>query len=142
MEIKIEFFLGLKHPAIAQIRQEVFVKEQGVAPEIEYDEKDEESLHALLFLNGVPSATGRIAYYENEGFRIGRICVKKSLRGMKLGEALVGSLIEAAKKEGADILNVHAQTRVRGFYEKLGFEALGQPFFEADIEHIAMVLEL
>ena len=81
---------------IMQVRMQVFVKEQGVPPELEQDEKDPLCLHALLLIDSHPVATGRL---EPDG-HIGRIAVIRSYRKKGLGSRILAYLEDKAKKLG------------------------------------------
>lgn len=120
------------------VRRKVFIKEQNVPEEDEFDEKDSVSHHVVIYATGKPVATGRL-FKTGEDWLIGRIAVLKDLRGKHLGKLIVENLLErAAEIEEADV-HVHAQTHAVNFYKKLGFIAFGDTFLEAGIEHISMV---
>ncbi len=131
------------------LRMEVFVDEQRVPPEEELDDHDAEALHWLLLeeASGQPVAVGRMLPYQ-EGCqmrpvaKIGRIAVKKSHRGQKLGDRLMQAILNACRAEGFDQAILDAQTPVIPFYEKLGFVAEGDEFMDAGIPHYRMRLVL
>ncbi len=120
------------------IRTEVFVEEQGVLSEEEFDGSDSFSENLVLYVNKKAAATGRIVIGERGEGMIGRIACLKEYRGQGLGKVLVEELIRRCGEKGFDTVYIHAQTRVRGFYEKLGFVAYGDMFMEAGILHISM----
>lgn len=119
------------------VRREVFIKEQNIDEDLEWDEKDAEADHIVIYIEGKPVATGRVIA-DNGQYLLGRIAVLKEYRGRNLGRVLVENMMAKAFEKGAEEIHVHAQTRVRGFYEKLGFEAYGGLYEEAGIEHISM----
>lgn len=120
------------------IRREVFIKEQNVPEEEEFDEEDLVSHHIVVYATGKPVATGRL-FKAGENWLIGRISVLKEFRGKQVGKLIVEKLLErAAEIEAADI-HIHAQTHAVSFYEKFGFMAYGDTFLEANIEHVSMV---
>jgi len=119
------------------VRREVFVKEQNIDKDLEWDGMDAEADHIVIYIDGQPVATGRIII-DNGQYMLGRIAVLKEYRGRNLGRVLVENMMAKAFENGADEIHIHAQTRVRGFYEKLGFEAYGELYEEAGIEHISM----
>lgn len=118
------------------IRRIVFIEEQQVPEEEEWDELDARCHHLVLYLDGKPAATGRIV--PGEPVLLGRIAVMKEFRGTGLGAELVNQLATRAFADGADEVHLHAQIQARGFYEKLGFIAYGEPYEEAGIPHISM----
>lgn len=126
-------------PALRNVREKVFIEEQKVPPELEWDEFDGACLHLVAFdSEGHPVATARLLANGT----IGRMAVLKEWRGMGIGRALVLRLLEEAKKRGVIRLTLHAQTHARAFYERFGFSAEGDEFPEAGISHIKMALQL
>jgi len=124
----------LRHDA-SSIRQAVFVHEQSVPLELEYDDADAVSLHAVAYdTDGTPLGTGRLL---PDG-HIGRMAVHRHGRGRGVGGAILDALIDEARRRGHDRLLLHAQTRARAFYETRGFEAEGDEFMEAGILHVLM----
>ena len=122
-----------------RVRIEVFVIEQNVPIELEWDEGDEVSTHAIAYdEEGQPVATGRLL---PDG-HIGRMVVIKPLRGCGLGREVLQALLQQARDEGHKDLLLHAQTHALSFYEKQGFIAEGEEFLEADIPHRLMRLTL
>lgn len=122
-----------------QIRNEVFVKEQGFLDE--FDAIDDISSHLVLFQELLPIATCR--YYWNEmksAYVVGRIAVLKAFRGKNIG-ALI--LKEAERQiPGGSIVYLSAQVRVAGFYEKQGYTTKGVPYYDEYCPHIWMSKEL
>ena len=123
-----------------KIRQEVFVIEQNVDPEIEYDELDKVAVHLVLYENGVPVGTGRAINKDGE-YYIGRLAVLKDFRKKGYGDLIMRVLIRKCFDAGGDKQYIHAQKHAENFYKKLGFTPYGEPFAEAGIEHIHMVRE-
>lgn len=120
----------------ALIRRIVFVEEQNVPEEEEWDAFDPHCDHLVLYADGQPAATGRIVW--GTPVLLGRIAVRKEHRGFGLGAEVVNRLLEKAFARGAEEVHLHAQMQARGFYEKLGFTAYGDPYEEAGIPHISM----
>ncbi|MCK9989895.1 MAG: hypothetical protein RugAbin2_00909 [Rugosibacter sp.] len=117
------------------VREAVFVVEQGVPLELEWDEYDAASLHVLARdSNGTVIGTGRLL---PDG-HIGRLAVLANWRGKDVGRALMERLIDEAAKKQQQALLLHAQVQALGFYEKLGFVAEGDVFMEAGIPHRLM----
>ena len=132
---------GVIDDSFRNLRIEIFVKEQGVPEENEFDEFDLEVPHLVIFSDGEAVATGRFIPYGENTFKIGRIAVKKDKRGLHLGEKIVKELLRKAKEEGAKTVRVGAQTHAVGFYEKCGFSLLGTPeYLEENIPHYDMIL--
>jgi len=122
-----------------RVRIEVFVIEQNVPIELEWDEGDEVSTHAIAYdEEGQPVATGGLV---PDG-HIGRMAVIKPLRGCGLGREVLQAILQQARDEGHKDLLLHAQTHALSFYEKQGFIAEGEEFLEADIPHRLMRLTL
>jgi len=130
------------------VRKEVFVAEQGVPQEIEYDEHDATATHVLAVReDGTPLGTGRLLYGEAAAAKtdgdltvgsLGRLAVTKDARGLGVGVALVRAIEDAARARGLAAVDLHAQTHALGFYERLGYEAYGPEFPDAGIPHRAM----
>ncbi|MCF1597555.1 GNAT family N-acetyltransferase [Streptomyces muensis] len=130
------------------VRKEVFVVEQGVPQEIEYDAYDAEAVHVLAVrADGLPLGTGRLLYGEAAAAKVGgdltvgslgRLAVTQAARGLGVGAALVRAIEDAARARGLAAVDLHAQTHALGFYERLGYVAYGPEFPDAGIAHRAM----
>lgn len=137
------------------VRKEVFVAEQGVPENLEYDEYDaydSGAVHVLaLDEDGTALGAGRLLHGEaaaakNGGGRagqqttgtLGRLAVTRRARGRGVGAALVRGIEEAARARGLTAVDLHAQTHALGFYERLGYEAYGPEFPDAGMPHRAM----
>lgn len=117
--------------AIRQIRSSVFVKEQGIPNEDEYDYSDNVCVHAIAWDEGRPVGTGRLG---DDG-RIGRIAVMKQVRGKGIAKAILLALEQHARKCGLHQLWAHAQVQALGFYEKVGYRVDRDEFMEDGIPH-------
>ncbi|MFB6817026.1 GNAT family N-acetyltransferase [Streptomyces sp. NPDC056347] len=134
--------------ACFQVRKEVFVGEQEVPEEIEYDAYDAGALHVLaVAADGGALGTGRLLHGAAAAARnggdpavgsLGRLAVIRAARGLGVGAALVRAIEDAARELGLDAVDLHAQTRALGFYERLGYVAYGPEFPDAGIPHRAM----
>ncbi len=125
----------------SQIRDEVFIQEQHIAKELVSDQADETAIHALARNRlGLPVATGRLLQRAPGISQIGRMAVSRVLRGTHLGRAVLQTLVQLAHQRGDHEVMLHAQRSVEGFYTRQGFLPRGEPFAEAGIEHIEMVL--
>jgi YbgC/YbaW family acyl-CoA thioester hydrolase len=131
------------HHLASPLRTEVFVQEQKVPAEMEWDEHDLTALHAVAVNRmGMPLATGRLLQHAPGVSRIGRMAVKKTMRGSHLGLRILHSLIDAARSRGDTKVVLHAQCSAQTFYQRAGFVAHGEVFEEAGIAHIAMAYSL
>lgn len=118
--------------ALRSIRAAVFVIEQKVPEDEEWDGMDAACLHALaLDAGGTPIGTGRLA---PDG-KIGRMAVLKEWRGAGVGTALLGWLIETAGARNMTECHMSAQSHALSFYSRHGFEVYGAEFLEAGIPH-------
>jgi YbgC/YbaW family acyl-CoA thioester hydrolase len=125
------------------LRTEVFVDEQQVPPELEWDEDDDTALHCVAVNRmGLPLATGRLLQHASGVSRIGRMAVKKSMRGSALGRRVLDALMDAARARGDTRVVLHAQCSAQAFYQRAGFAPHGAVFEEAGIAHIEMVRAL
>ena len=120
------------------VREEVFIREQSVPVELEWDEFDIVSTHVLAENNGLAIGTGRLL---PDG-HIGRMAVLKPWRGIGVGSALLSTLVEQARKRGFPRLQLHAQEHAIAFYRRHGFVAEGEIFDEAGIVHRQMARNL
>ncbi|RUL47286.1 GNAT family N-acetyltransferase [Lysinibacillus antri] len=127
-----------------EIRKEVFVNEQGVPLEDEYDQFDTlngQCEHVLVYSDKQPVGTGRIREVEGLG-KLERICILKPYRSLGLGKVIIHALEEIASKQGISKVKLHGQTHAEGFYEKLGYQTASNVFMEDGIPHILMVKEV
>ena len=136
-----------------RIRTDVFITEQGFLHE--FDEIDEYATHLLVYDGDKPIGCGRIYEVLNDShvsgdsgsgspaaeppvYAIGRIALVKEYRGMQLGSAIVWKLTKLAEEYGAKTIQLSAQCRARGFYEKCGFTAVGETYMDEQYPHILM----
>lgn len=124
--------------AAFEIRRKVFVIEQNVPANEEYDEYEPQCIHFLATYNKVPCGTARIRKTEN-GFKLERFAVLKEYRGMHVGAALVNACLshEWLQEPGLYVY-MHAQEHALDFYAKHGFAAEGDRFWECEIPHFKM----
>jgi predicted GNAT family N-acyltransferase len=117
------------------VRYEVFVIEQRVPVELEWDDMDEQCLHAVAYdQQGCALGTGRLL---PDG-HIGRMAVRMAARGAGIGGAILEALMLKAKQRGDRAVLLNAQTHAEAFYRRYGFERDGEEFMEAGIRHIGM----
>jgi YbgC/YbaW family acyl-CoA thioester hydrolase len=125
------------------IRTAVFVEEQHIPAELEWDASDASCVHALAVNRlGRAVGTGRLLEHSPRVSRIGRMAVTPALRGSGVGAAMLQALTDAARARGDSMVMLHAQASAVGFYRRLGFANQGAAFQEAGIEHQEMVLVL
>jgi predicted GNAT family N-acyltransferase len=121
------------------LRQAVFVEEQRIPLDIELDDADATAVHAVARNRlGQVVGTGRLLQPAPGVGKIGRMAVHRVLRGGSVGRRVLQALVEAARLRGDREVMLHAQRSAVGFYSRLGFEARGEPFSEAGIEHLEM----
>ena len=127
----------------ARLRTAVFVREQGIAADVEADALDASARHAVLYNRlGQPVATGRLLQQAPGVGRIGRMAVDRSVRGAQWGRVLLAALVEAARARGDTQVQLHAQCSAQGFYERAGFTVAGAPYEEAGLAHVLMTQAL
>lgn len=120
---------------LRRIRESVFVAEQKVPLELEWDALDPVCQHVIArAADDHAIGTGRLSPQR----QIGRLAVLPEWRGRGVGSALLGALIDAARIAHHDEVSLHAQVDAIAFYRKHGFEAVGEPFDEAGIRHQSM----
>ncbi|MFJ9056128.1 GNAT family N-acetyltransferase [Streptomyces sp. NPDC102409] len=134
--------------ACFQVRKGVFVGEQQVPEDIEYDAHDATAVHVLaVAADGSALGTGRLLHGEaaegkTGGDRtvgsLGRLAVTREARGLGVGAALVRAIEDEARALGLAAVDLHAQTHALGFYERLGYTAYGPEFPDAGMPHRAM----
>ncbi len=130
-------------PAAGVVRTAVFVHEQGIAADLEWDEHDEVSVHVVLFSpDETPVATARLLPSQSGTSLIGRVAVLHAQRGQQAGVAVMRALLQEAQRRGDRCVKLHAQHAAQGFYAKLGFVVEGEPFDEVGIPHVTMALSL
>jgi predicted GNAT family N-acyltransferase len=121
------------------VRKEVFVVEQKVPEEIEYDVHDADAVHLLAIGPGGPLGAGRLLRGHDRGVGVlGRMAVSAAARGLGVGAALVRAIEAEALRLGLTSIVLHAQTHALGFYERLGYVAYGPEHEEAGIAHREM----
>ncbi|MEU0392963.1 GNAT family N-acetyltransferase [Streptomyces sp. NPDC006208] len=140
--------------ACFSVRKEVFVAEQNVPQEIEYDAHDApdaDTVHVLAVGPDGPLGTGRLLHGPAAAGKtggdtsvgsLGRLAVTRAARGLGVGAALVRAIEDAARERGLAAVDLYAQTQATGFYERLGYVAYGDEFLDAGIAHLAMRREL
>ncbi|GLZ88907.1 acetyltransferase [Metapseudomonas resinovorans] len=122
---------------LRRIREAVFIAEQSVAPELEWDTEDADAVHFLAFERDYAIGTARLL---PDG-HIGRVSVLKDWRGLKVGDRLLQAAIAEAERRGLKRQMLSAQVHATAFYERHGFRIVSSEFLEAGIPHVDMVRE-
>lgn len=126
-------------PLLRAVREAVFIREQGVPAELEWDSLDNDCRHALaLSLKGDAIGCGRLL---PDG-HIGRVAVLPAWRKHQVGTAIVEALLSDAQAHGHKQVVVEAQTHALTFYHRFGFIEQGEVFMDAGLPHIKMILKL
>ena len=126
-------------PLARPVRELVFIEEQRVPRELEWDEWDEASDHAVA-IDSTGKAIGTARLLPDG--RIGRMAVLKERRGQGVGAALLRAMLDRARERSMTRAVLHAQVRAAGFYRRFGFRERGGEFLEAGIPHVEMTLDL
>jgi predicted GNAT family N-acyltransferase len=124
-------------PQLRAVRTPVFIEEQAVTPEFEWDDIDATAVHLLATLDDEPIACLRIIDYQ----KIGRMAVLKGYRGRGLGAALLQEAVAICKKQGSKSVHLSAQTHAIEFYRKAGFKQISDEYCDVDIPHVDMQLD-
>ena len=127
-----------EYDSIRSLRTRVFVNEQGVPEDLEFDEHDEGALHAVAYNGTRIVGTGRLILDSDKEGRIGRMAVEESLRRFGIGSRILLFLEDSARSKGIKHLTLHAQHYVKIFYEQNGYTEIGNNFMEAGILHVEM----
>lgn len=139
-KFRIEFAQYPDHlPDLRAVREPVFIIEQAVPPELEWDELDPVSIHVVARTpDGSAIGVGRLTPQHG----IGRMAVLAAWRKQGVGGALLTALLSKARELGYPAVELHAQTHAISFYEDYGFIAFGPEYDEAGIPHRSMRLVL
>ena len=139
--IQVGSWDALKNDAM-RIRSAVFIQEQNIPAQDEWDEQDAISLHFIIYAISTDSksaiATARLL--PNNG--IGRVAVLKEYRGQGIGRLIMQKVIEQAKVEKREWLKLSSQVHAIRFYESLGFHLEGTEYLDCGIPHIGMMMTL
>ena len=127
-------------PDAARIREDVFVREQGF--EVEFDEKDADAYHMLVYDDDVPIAVCRFMPGEDGVCTIGRLAVVPGFRGRSIGRAMLAEAEREVSDMGQRRMVLSAQVRARGFYEACGYTAYGCEYRDEWCPHIMMGKDL
>ena len=140
--LKVEIVKWIdEHESLKMIRQKVFIEEQNVTSQLEWDGMDEEAIHFLAFKNEKAIGCARAFVIENH-MQLGRMAVLKKYRREGVGTALIEKVITTAKLNQLSAIYISAQCHAIDFYKKFGFEVTSDIYLDAEILHRDMKLEL
>jgi len=139
--LKIEIVKWIDgHVSLSMIREKVFIEEQKVTPQLEWDGLDEEAIHFLAYQDEKAIGCARAFVIENH-MQLGRMAVLKEYRDEGIGSALIEKAITTAKLNQFSAIYISAQCNAIDFYKKFGFEVISDIYLDADIPHRDMKLE-
>ncbi len=138
-EITVKVVEWEQYPVIEIIRRRVFQDEQKVQPELDLDGKDQNCLQLIGYLDNAVVGTARIRYLDAKTAKIERLAVLSYARGNGIAKRLMQKALEVIKSENITEVYVNAQEYIKGLYQPLGFEQIGEVFLEAGIPHVKMV---
>ena len=121
------------------IRYKVFVDEQNVPEELEIDERESSSLHAVLYDAGKAIATVRIYPFKPNVYKVQRVAVLKDYRSQGIGRRLMQEVEKKVQMQKNQQLILDSQNYAIPFYEKLGYGILSSEFMDAGIPHHTMI---
>ncbi|MFT9051318.1 GNAT family N-acetyltransferase [Liquorilactobacillus nagelii] len=128
---------GEIYQAAVEIRKEVFILEQGVAPELELDHEDQ-AVYYVAYVADVAGATARVIVERDGAWHIQRVATRKAYRSQGLASKLLQKIEQDARNQQIPYLTLGAQDQAQSFYQKLGFHVVGAGFFDAEIPHHQM----
>lgn len=124
---------------LSMIREKVFIEEQKVTPQLEWDGRDEEAIHFLAYQDEKAIGCARAFVIENH-MQLGRMAVLKEYRNKGIGSFLIEKAITTAKLNQLSKISISAQCHAIDFYKKFGFEVTSEIYLDAGISHQDMEL--
>jgi predicted GNAT family N-acyltransferase len=125
---------------LKNIREKVFIQEQKVTPQLEWDGMDEKAIHFLVFNDKAAIGCAR-AIVIKDHMQLGRMAVLKEYRGQGIGSALIEKAMTIAKLNQLSAIYISAQCHAIDFYKKFGFEVKSDIYLDAEIPHRDMTLD-
>ena len=122
------------------VRAIVFMEEQSIPFELEVDAFEDEAVHVLGEVAGEPVAAGRLRFADGWA-KLERIAVRRAYRGKDIARQMIEFMLQQSEKCGYRRFRLHAQTHLRELYQRHGFQASGDVFQEAGIDHVLMTCE-
>jgi predicted GNAT family N-acyltransferase len=139
--LKIEIVKWIdEHESLTMIREKVFIKEQKVTPQLEWDGIDEKAIHFLVYKDEKAIGCARALVIENH-MQLGRMAVLKECRGEGIGSNLIEKAVTTAKLNQLSSIYISAQCHAIDFYKKFGFKVTSDIYLDAEIPHRDMKLE-
>ena len=120
------------------IREQVFIIEQNISEQDEWDDQDLIAQHFVVYDHDQPIATARLLQNNS----VGRVAVLKPYRGQGIGHLIMLEIITYARQQSRKVLQLSSQVHAISFYEKLGFKVQGNQYDECEIPHIEMIINL
>ncbi|WP_306056091.1 GNAT family N-acetyltransferase [Natronococcus wangiae] len=120
------------------VRHEVFVEEQGVDEELEYDEHDPDAVHFVAYDGGEAVGAARLRELEGGAAKVERVAVLEPRREEGIGRELMTAVESRARELALGTLKLHSQTHAADFYRDLDYDRRGEEFDEAGIPHVEM----
>ncbi len=118
------------------IRETVFIYEQQFT--VEFDDIDAISKHIVLYVEDNPIGVCRV-YKDNEYYIIGRVAILKEYRKYGYGSIIVKAAEDLIKSLGGNLIKLSAQVRIKTFYLKLGYNCIGEEYYDEYCPHITMI---
>ena len=138
--LKIEIVKWIDgHVSLSMIREKVFIEEQKVTSQLEWDGLDEEAIHFLVYQDEKAIGCARALVIENH-MQLGRMAVLKEYRNQGIGSALIEKGMITAKLNQLSKILISAQCHAIDFYKKFGFEVTSEVYLDAGISHQDMEL--
>jgi len=125
-----------------EVRRQVFVREQGVSEDVEYDDLEGEALHIVVENGDMVIGTARVLFLTTNQAKIERMAILRPFRRRGIGSSVISFLKGELKNKQVKHVVLHAQCGVTAFYKSCGFEETGLPFWEIGMKHIKMQLRL
>jgi predicted GNAT family N-acyltransferase len=144
IEIKIATNENEKKEAF-KIRELVFQIEQSIPKDLDFDGKDDMCDHFIAYKNDIAVGTGRLRYSLIDTkmlAKVERMAVLPEQRGKGIGKVIMQKMHDYLKEKNVHEVTLHVQQPLKSFYEKFGYEQIGEAFLDADRPHIAMRLEI
>ncbi len=137
--VQVELLSGTEDLRDAmEVRRVVFTEEQGISPELDLDGLDSECDHYVGYVDGDPVAVTRVRHTGPGQAKIERVATVEGHRNRGIGTELTRKIISDLSRKDVLEVNLSAQTTARDFYERMGFEVIGEEYEEAGIPHVRM----